>query len=231
MSYHVSRNGSTEGPFEADAVRKMIADGSLALTDHLWSEGWEGWRPVSTEFSSTAVRPSVVAPPPLPTSSQEAPKTPGAVFSMKGVNDFLNIFPDKVEITPRGILGTLNKGFKGTKTIPFHSITAVQFKQAGAVLSGYLQFTILGGVENRGGIFAATKDENTFMFAGTKANDEALKIKNYVEAEVAKLRSPKPAAVAPSSVADELVKLADLKAKGILSDEEFAAAKAKLIAG
>lgn len=35
---------------------------------------------------------------------------------------------------------------------------------------------------------------------------------------------------APVSLADELAKLADLKAKGILTDEEFAAQKAKLLA-
>jgi hypothetical protein len=38
------------------------------------------------------------------------------------------------------------------------------------------------------------------------------------------------AAAASVSVADELAKLADLRAKGLLSDEEFAAAKAKALA-
>jgi hypothetical protein len=44
--------------------------------------------------------------------------------------------------------------------------------------------------------------------------------------------APAPAAAAPAGGTDivaELQKLADLKAQGILSDEEFAAAKAKLI--
>jgi Short C-terminal domain len=41
-----------------------------------------------------------------------------------------------------------------------------------------------------------------------------------------------PAAEAPSdSLTDELQRLADLKAQGILTDEEFAAAKAKLLEG
>ncbi|BDP60172.1 hypothetical protein EfmJHP38_11100 [Enterococcus faecium] len=30
--------------------------------------------------------------------------------------------------------------------------------------NGYIQFTLLGGNESRGGILAATKDENTVMF-------------------------------------------------------------------
>ncbi|HEY9378369.1 MAG TPA: SHOCT domain-containing protein [Jiangellaceae bacterium] len=43
---------------------------------------------------------------------------------------------------------------------------------------------------------------------------------------------PPPAAEAPAdSLTDQLQRLADLKAQGILSDEEFAAAKAKLLGG
>jgi hypothetical protein len=40
-----------------------------------------------------------------------------------------------------------------------------------------------------------------------------------------------PATPVTSSVADELAKLADLKARGLLTDEEFQAQKAKLLAG
>ncbi|SDT07487.1 SHOCT domain-containing protein [Jiangella sp. DSM 45060] len=40
-----------------------------------------------------------------------------------------------------------------------------------------------------------------------------------------------PAAPAEDSLADQLSRLADLKAQGVLSDEEFAAAKARLLGG
>lgn len=40
-----------------------------------------------------------------------------------------------------------------------------------------------------------------------------------------------PVAVAPASMADELRKLAELRDQGILTDEEFSAAKARLLAG
>ena len=53
--------------------------------------------------------------------------------------------------------------------------------------------------------------------AAAQAQDQAFKA--YVQ----------DAAAAPSS-ADELAKLADLKAKGTITDEEFAAAKAKILA-
>ncbi len=57
---------------------------------------------------------------------------------MIGVQDRLDVYVDKVCITPKGVLGFMNKGLKGTKTIPHFSITAVQFKETGAVFSGYL---------------------------------------------------------------------------------------------
>ena len=100
------------------------------------------------------------------------------VYTMKGASDLLEVFEDKVSIAPKGVLGFLNKGMKGTKEIPFGSIVAVQFKEVGAVFSGFLQFTIAGGNESRGGLLAAAKDENTFMFAHTKNNLLAKEIKD-----------------------------------------------------
>ena len=100
---------------------------------------------------------------------------------MKGVQDQIEVFDDKVTITPKGILALMNKGLKGTKTIPFSSISAIQFKEAGAVFSGYLQFTIPGGNESKGGVFSAASDENTFMFAQKKNNALATQIKEYIE--------------------------------------------------
>lgn len=151
-----------------------------------------------------------------------------AIYTMKGVQDLLEIFEDKLAITPKGVLGFLNKGLKGRKEIPFASIVAVQFREAGTVLSGYLQFTIPGGIENRGGLFAATGDENTFMFAHKKNNGLAIEIKEYIDSAVRESRTPQ--AIAPTaSLSDELQKLAKLKEQGILSEEEFQAAKKKLI--
>ncbi len=43
-------------------------------------------------------------------------------------------------------------------------------------------------------------------------------------------KSPTPASSNPISVADEIAKLGALKAQGLLSEEEFAAQKAKLLA-
>jgi hypothetical protein len=145
---------------------------------------------------------------------------------MRGVQDQVEVFEDKVTITPKGVLGFLNKGLKGTKEIPFHSITAIQFKEAGLMFNGYIQFTIQGGNESTKGIYKATSDENTIMFA-KKDNTLVIKIKEHIDSEIRKLKVPQ---VNQSiSLSDELQKIADLKAQGILSDDEFLAAKKRLI--
>jgi hypothetical protein len=151
---------------------------------------------------------------------------------MEGPAAVLEVYEDKLTITPKGVLGFVAKGLKGTKTIPFMSITAIQFKEVGAVFGGYLQFTISGGNESTRGVFAAARDENTFVFAEQKNNAHAAKIKEYIEAKAKEQRSPR--ATQPqsfTSLSDELQKLASLRDSGVLTEMEFQSAKSRLIAG
>lgn len=155
--------------------------------------------------------------------------TKNAIYTMIGVQDTLEVFDDNVTISPKGVLGFLNKGLKGKKEIPFSSIIAVQFKEAGSVFSGYIQFTISGGNESKGGLFAATTDENTFMFAHKKNNELAIKIKEYITSAVRNMHKPQVAQTSTINLSDELKKLAELKEQGILTEEEFIASKNKLL--
>lgn len=112
-----------------------------------------------------------------------------AIYSMRGIQDLLEVFDDRVAITPKGILGFLNKRLKGTKEIPFTSIVAIQFKEAGAVFGGFLQFTLSGGIESRGGILAIAAQENTFIFVNVVNNTLAKEIKEYIDSAVRKSRT------------------------------------------
>ena len=135
------------------------------------------------------------------------------------------MFNDKLTITPKGLLGFLNKGLKGTKTIPFFSITGIQYKKPG-LTNGYIQFTISGGNESKGGVLSAASDENTFMFV-SKVNDAVIEVKDFIEKRLHEVRQP--AAAQTTSAADEIKKLADLRGQGLLSEEEFSNAKKKLL--
>ena len=150
------------------------------------------------------------------------------VHELRGVQDLLQVFDEHLSITPKGVLGFLNKGLKGTKEIPYRSIVAVQYRPGGLVVSGYLQFTIAGGNESKGGVLGATQDENTFMFVKA-VNAEAQAIKNFIDGKIAALHAPKELYGGSESLVDQIGKLAALKRDGVLSEEEFAAAKAKLL--
>jgi hypothetical protein len=153
------------------------------------------------------------------------------VFILEGVQDVLEVYGDHLTITPKGVLGFLNKGLKGTKDIPYASITAVQLREANGLLSGFIQFSILGGSESRGGMLSASRDENSVMFARTEDNEKVRKIKAFVDEALRALRQPQLSTSAALSIAAEIQQLANLKEQGVISEEEFLRAKQKLLGG
>jgi len=142
----------------------------------------------------------------------------------KGVNGQIELFANKVRIRRKGVLGFLTQGLKGDKEIMISSITSVQFKKAGMLTNGYIQFAFMGGKEAKGGIFQATQDENTVMF-NTKQQPDFERIKEEVEKRIQAKTIPSNA----SSDADEIAKLADLRDKGILTEEEFQQKKKQIL--
>lgn len=78
----------------------------------------------------------------------------------EGVNGQIEVLDDRLVITRKGFGGFLAQGFfGGAKTIPFSSISAVQFKECG-ILNGYIQFKIMGATEG-----PPASDENTVIFS------------------------------------------------------------------
>lgn len=136
--------------------------------------------------------------------------------TLKGQTKSIAISEDAVTIIPRA----LYHGFIGEKRIPFSSITAIQFKEAGSWLAGFIQFSIKGGVEWRGQV---NQDENALQFE-KEFNAEFCALREFVERQMAAV-SASPV----TSTADELMKLAALRDQGILTEEEFALQKTKLL--
>lgn len=145
----------------------------------------------------------------------------------KGVGGQIELSDTAVTIKRKGFLGFVTQGLKGEKRIPFASIGAVQFKKAG-ITSGYIQFSIVGGNEARGGVFDAAKDENTVMFT-MKQQAEFAELRDLVDTRIAASRAPTVIQQSAASVADELTKLAALRDQGVLSEEEFNGQKAVLL--
>lgn len=139
----------------------------------------------------------------------------------------VELLDNALVIRRKGVSGFLTQGLKGEKRIPFSSITTVQFKEPG-LTTGYIQFGVLGGNENRGGVFDATSDENTVLFLA-KALKEFQQLRDAVESRIG--NSEKPVSQLNQSIvnfSEELTRIADLRDRGVLTEEEFQEEKAFL---
>lgn len=128
-----------------------------------------------------------------------------------------------------GLLTFLTLGVQGPKTIPVRNITAVQMKDAGYLLNGYLRLSI-NGRDPIGGITTAVRDENAIMF--TLQNMVSFRImRDALQAQMDVIRTqPPPSVPTPlASQADELEKMANLHDRGVLTDAEFAAKKQQIL--
>jgi len=149
-------------------------------------------------------------------------------FVAKGHTGTVSFDGSFVTITRSGMT-RLTVG-KGEKRIPLGSISGVEFKPAGALVNGFIQFTIPGGVERRSRAGSRTvdagRDENSVLF--TRKEQPAFdELRRLIEAAMVQRAAPMTAG--PSSVADELAKLARLVEQGLLSRQEFDVQKARLL--
>jgi hypothetical protein len=142
----------------------------------------------------------------------------------KGYNGTI-ILTDTGVIFKRGAKGFMFGGGKlrGDKTIPYTSIVAVQLKKAG-MTAGYLQLTLKGGSEAKGGLIQSTTDENSVNFH-TRHNKEFAEAKQRIEERI----SQQSGTSQSSSSLDDLEKLAQLKEKGVITQAEFDKKKAELL--
>lgn len=142
-----------------------------------------------------------------------------------GHNGQVQVDDQGITISRKGVLGFLTQGLKGDKRIPFDSITAVQFKSAGMLTNGYIQFTISGGNESRGGVLKATSDENTVMFRAGEQGTAFAQLRTLVEGRIADRRRGNAA----PSAADEIERFASLRDRGLITTEEYEAKKRVLL--
>lgn len=147
------------------------------------------------------------------------------IFEAKGHSGTVVVHPNKVVLKYKRFLGS----GKGEKEIRIKSITGIQIKKPG-LMSGFIQFAFSGSSEQKGrSVFDAAKDENTIMIANKSQYEMMLRVKELVEQyqdQAENLSTPQAQA---SSTADELIKLAELKDLGILTEEEFSAKKKQLL--
>lgn len=115
-----------------------------------------------------------------------------------------------------------------TRTYPIHSLTSVEFKEPSTFQYGVFSLIVSGGNSLRGHIgkigVGAKMDENAVILEKKHAT-AFRELFNVMNQAVLDAQRPQPVA----SASDEITHLAQLHAQGALTDEEFSAAKARLL--
>jgi hypothetical protein len=142
----------------------------------------------------------------------------------KGYNGTLVLTDTGVTIK-RGAKGFMFGGgmLRGDKSIPYSGIVAVQLKKGG-MNAGYIQLTLKGGTQVKGGLRRSTRDDNSVLFYAYR-NKKFAEAKHLIEERIIQTSQPQV-----NSSLDELEKLAQLKEKGIITQAEFDKKKAQLLA-
>lgn len=172
---------------------------------------------------------------PLPPTTAPPPRVPWerpGLMTVRGHNGTVTLDEDFVSISRTGFFARTTVG-KGEKRIPIASITAVQWKPAGATL-GFVQFTIAGSNERRSRFGrqsqTALQDENSVTFQVWHSRDFQ-KLREAVERAIARRENrprSEPAQLAPDPMT-QLKQLAELRDASVITDAEFEVKKAELL--
>lgn len=144
------------------------------------------------------------------------------IIEFKGTNGRIELYENFLRIDRGTAMGFLIHGLKGKKDIYFKNITSIQIKKPGFT-AGYIQFSLPGGIEARGGVFNAVSDENTVSFNGKDNYEKALEIKEHIE------KTSNSSNKSTYSDADEIEKLHSLMKKGVITQKEFEMKKKQLL--
>lgn len=142
---------------------------------------------------------------------------------VEGVNGQIELWKNKIIIKRSGFRSFLTQGLRGDKEILLNQISSIQFKIPSTFTNGFIQFSFLGGTEYKGGFLNATQDENTVFF-NTSQSEDFKNFKKMIEDKIQELSKPES-----GGSLEDLEKLAELKVKGIITEEEFTAKKKKIL--
>ena len=145
------------------------------------------------------------------------------VLTIKSKGKYIvEVTPGSINVTQKGMMNVLTKGIVGSKTFSINRLSGVQYKKPG-LLTGYLQFILMGSGEGKGGVNNAVTDENTILFATNKEATLMEELKEFIEYSI---ENP---GRKPSSDLNDLKKLKNLLDDGILTQDEFTAKKKQIL--
>lgn len=172
---------------------------------------------------------------------EEAKLPNGIIARAQGRDDILDLLENKIVIR-RARKFSSPHGNSGDKEILLTSITAVQLWQHHITSDGYIQFSILGGIESAkrdwrdifsDSVFDSFFDENTVVFKGNQASDfvsiKELILNKIENRDIEKIQINNVANKNNIDDIEYLQKLSELKDKNIITEEEFNIKKKEIL--
>ena len=119
-----------------------------------------------------------------------------------------------------------NKYFAGKKKFYYSDLTAVQFREAGKITDGYLEFEYPGARSGNSG--GAYQSENSIAFASVHSA-QMKDIYAFIDEKIKECKLGHRIGAKSSSSADDLVKYSELLEKGLITPEEFEEKKQEVL--
>ena len=228
--------------------QQAVAAESRQMQQELGISSWEAAkRQVAAKRAERAGGEVAKRPPVRPNSTDpERPLESYDVVYKGGLRDLpkskagkikMDLYPDRIELQP-----TIGSKFWTELAIPFSSISSLEIVErtlstfeglAGGVNSRQLNqknniHVTYAGAEGETLLRLEMLSGFTVMGQATKCNEFEDRLRTFRVREQFVTRPPSPT-LPGVGISAELARLASLKADGILTDEEFAAAKARLL--
>ena len=161
------------------------------------------------------------------------------IAEFKGQNGKIMVFDDHIVISRATFGGVLSQGgFSGDRKFFYNDISSFEYKKPTFFANGYFKIIIPGTHDTSakvgllGSSSESMKDPNTVVLRAftSKVGEETDRIYQLIMDKLREAKNDKQVTAQPvSSKMDELKKLAELKASGILTEEEFQIEKQKLL--
>jgi hypothetical protein len=152
------------------------------------------------------------------------------IMKADGYSGSIELYQNKIKIVHlNGIKNVMFRGNFPPQDVFIRNISGMLLKPAGLQM-GFLHFSFGGSREVVGNQMVALKDKNSIVF-NKKQEPEFVKLKVKLEElmEAAHETPAVPVMISQLSPSDEILKFAELKNKGIITEEEFQAKKKQLL--
>jgi hypothetical protein len=160
------------------------------------------------------------------------------IAEFKGQNGKILIFDDHIVISRATFGGFISQGgYSGDRKSFFKDVSSFEYKKPTFLANGYFKIIIPGtkDINAKVGILGSStesmKDPNTVILRAftSKVGEETDKIYQLIMDKLSEAKKDHGTTHMAISKMDELRKLGELKASGILSEEEFQKEKEKLL--